>query len=67
MKLEKMEERIDDKAKIYRDEILNSNDKLVKQLEEMRNENTIGFNQINRNLSNHEKRIKKIERLQIAT
>ena len=66
IKLDRLERRIDDKAQKYRDEILISNDKLAKQLETMREENSIGFNQLNKQLSNHETRIKKIERIQQA-
>lgn len=64
IKLDNLERRIDDNAKKYRDQILVSNDKLAKQLEEMRDENAIGFNQLNRELQNHEKRIKKLEQIQ---
>ena len=63
-KLEEVEKRIDNNAQRYRDQILVSNDKLVKQLESMMDENTIGFSQLNRQLQNHEKRIKKIEQIQ---
>lgn len=65
-KLENMEKRIDNNAQKYRDQILASNDKLAKQLETMTDENTIGFNQLNRQLQNHEKRIKKLENVQQA-
>ncbi len=47
-KLGELEQRVDDRAKQYRDQILTSNDKLAKTLETMREENTIGFNQVTR-------------------
>ena len=65
-KLEEVEKRIDNNAQRYRDQILASNDNLAKQLETMTDENTIGFNQLNRQLQNHEKRIRKIEQTQQA-
>lgn len=63
-KLEDVEKRIDGNARKYRDQILASNDKLAQQLETMMDENTVGFNQLNRQLQNHEKRIKKLEHIQ---
>lgn len=64
IKLERMEKRIDDNAQKYRDQVLTSNDKLAKHLKTMREENTIGFNQLNNKLQDHEKRIQRIERTQ---
>ena len=67
LKLEKMEERIDGNARKYRDQILSSNDGLMKQLETMRTENTFGAGQAERiddQIENHEKRIQKLEQLQ---
>ena len=64
IKLENLERKIDEKAQRYRDQVLTSNDKIVRELEVMREENTIGFNQIgrlNKQVSNHEKRIKILE------
>ena len=64
LKLENLERKIDEKAQKYRDEVLTSNDKIIKELEVMREENIIGFNQIarlGRQVSNHEKRIKILE------
>ena len=65
-KLNDLEYKLDGNAQKYRDQVLTSNDKLAKQLETMREENTIGFNQLNNKLNNHETRIKKIERIQQA-
>jgi len=48
LKLENLERKIDEKAQKYRDQVLTSNDKIVKELEAMREENIIGFNQIAR-------------------
>ena len=64
--IDRMESRIDDNPKKYRDQVLTSNDKLAKTLEEMRDENSIGFNQLNNKLNNHEERIKKLEQIQRA-
>ena len=67
IKLEKMEGRIDDNAQRYRDQVLASNDELMKQLETMREENIVGAGQtrrINDKLDSHEKRIQKLEQLQ---
>ncbi|MEK7517047.1 MAG: hypothetical protein AAB583_00725 [Patescibacteria group bacterium] len=64
IKLERLERRIDDNAQKYRDQVLTSNDKLAKTLETMRQENSIGFNQINRQLDGHETRIQKLEQIQ---
>ena len=61
IKLERVERRIDDNAKKYRDQVLTSNDKLAKQLETMREENLAGFNQTSRQINDHEKRIGKLE------
>ena len=69
IKLEKMEMRIDDNAQRYRDQVLASNDGLMKQLETMREDNIVGAGQtrrINDKLDNHEQRILKIEKLQIS-
>ena len=69
IKLEKMEGRIDDNAQRYRDQVLASNDELMKQLETMREENIVGAGQtrrINDKLERHEKRIGKLERSQIS-
>lgn len=64
IKLENLERKIDEKAQKYRDQVLTSNDKIVKELEVMREENIIGFNQIARlgkQVNSHEKRIKILE------
>lgn len=64
IKLDALEKRVDDNAQKCRDQVLTSNDKLAKQLETMREENAIGFNQLNKQLGNHAKRIQGIERIQ---
>lgn len=64
LKLGNLERKIDEKAQRYRDQVLTSNDKIVRELEAMREENIIGFNQIARlgkQVGNHEKRIKILE------
>lgn len=58
---------IDEKAQGYRDEILTSNDKLMKKLETMQDENIIGSgqtSQLNDEVEDHEKRIKHLEKIQ---
>ncbi len=55
---------LDEKSKKYRDEILNGLDGVMKELETMREENTIGAHQtreIREEVDNHEKRITKLE------
>lgn len=67
LKFDDFAKRIDENAQKYRDQILISNDKVAKELEEMRQENTIGSHQIrqlNDQVDNHEKRIKKLEYVQ---
>ena len=69
LKFDNFAGRIDENAQKYRDQILNSNDKLVKELQEMREENTIGSHQIrelNGQVDDHEKRIGKLEHAQQA-
>ncbi|MBI1982021.1 hypothetical protein HYU45_00075 [Candidatus Daviesbacteria bacterium] len=65
-KLEKLEQRVDDRAQQYRDQILTSNDKLAKTLEIMREELEIGNFQMKRRVDNHEKRIAQLEKVQTA-
>ncbi len=58
---------IDENARKYRDEILTSNDGLMKKFEVMRDENTIGSHQtsqLNDTVENHEERIKHLEKAQ---
>ena len=59
--------KVDENARKYRDEILSSNDELMKTLEVMREENTIGSGQTSQlrdEVENHEKRIKHLEKIQ---
>jgi hypothetical protein len=61
LKLENLERRIDENAQKYRDQVLTANDKIVKELEVMREENIIGFSQIarlNKRVDDHDKQIK---------
>lgn len=65
-KLEETKRDIDDSAKGYRDEVLTKLDKVMGELETMREENTIGFSQLNgmqKQVTSHEKRIKKLEQV----
>ena len=50
LKLGDLETRVDEKAKQYRDQILTSNDKLMKELEKQREEGEIGDSQIRERL-----------------
>ena len=61
LKLENLERKIDEKARLYRDELLTSNDKLAKTLETMREELEIGNFQLKGQVIDHEKRIKVLE------
>ena len=68
-KLNDLEQKIDSKAQRYRDEILTSNDKIVKELGAMREENIIGSGQTSQlrdNVEGHEKRIKNLEKFQTS-
>lgn len=67
--LDEVVEGIDEKAKEYRDQILTSNDKLMKKLETMQDENTIGSGQTSKlreQANDHEKRIKHLEKVQAS-
>lgn len=67
MKFDSFAREIDENARKYRDQILNSNDKLVKELEEIREDKIIGSDQMTRlknQVDSHEKKIRKIERIQ---
>jgi cell shape-determining protein MreC len=64
IKLENLEKKIDEKAQMYRDELLTSNDKLMSKFEMMQEEMTIGFGQLGRaekQVQDHEKRLKILE------
>ncbi len=57
-------EDVDEKNRGYRDQILNGLDKVVKELETMREENLVGAHQIEEmyeKVESHEKRITKLE------
>lgn len=65
--LEKELEKVRTEAKNYHDEVLNGLDGVVKELENMREDNTIGTYQIREvreQSEDHEKRITKLERVQ---
>lgn len=51
----------DDKNREYRDQILTGLDGVMKELETMREDGTIGNYQVSEKFSDHEKRIKKLE------
>lgn len=56
--------KIDDKLMLYRDEVLTKFDAIMKELETMREENTLGVYQTNnlqKKVDDHEKRITKLE------
>ena len=63
-RLNDLEQKLDGKAKQYRDQILTSNDKLAKTLETMREELEIGNFQTRERVEDHEKRIKHLEKAQ---
>lgn len=70
IKLDSLERRIDDNARKYRDQILNSNDKIAKELEQMSEDRIIGDGQnirLKKQVDSHEKRIKKLEHVQQPT
>jgi len=60
-KLGGLETRIDERAREYRDQILTSNDKLMKELGEQRQEREIGNFQTKEKLRDHEERLKVLE------
>lgn len=60
-KLENLERRVDEKARKYRDEVLNSNDKLAKKFETVQQELELGNLQMRRQLEDHEQRITSVE------
>lgn len=51
----------DEKSRGYRDQILTGLDKVVKELESIREENIIGNHRVDKKLTNHERRISKLE------
>lgn len=51
----------DEKSGGYRDQILTGLDKVMKELETIREENTVGNYHVNKELEDHEKRITKLE------
>ena len=63
-KLKAMEERIEEKHRDYRDEVLTKLDYIVRKIDKMDQEMTIGFYHIDEqrtDLADHEKRLKKLE------
>ncbi len=58
---------MDEKARGYRDEILNKMDYIVRELEKSREYKLIGDYHTKENFDNHEERIKKIGKSHIAT
>lgn len=50
IKIESLESKVDERAREYRDQILTSNDKLMKELEEQREEREIGDSHIRERL-----------------
>ncbi|HSD98077.1 MAG TPA: hypothetical protein VLB73_00085 [Patescibacteria group bacterium] len=63
IKLVKMEQRIDDNAKKYRDDVLTRMDETMGELETIRQEQLLTGNQV----TAHEERIAKLEKLQGVT
>lgn len=53
--------QVDEKSRKYRDEVLNGLDKVMKELETMREESTVRDYQFNEKFNNHEQRITKLE------
>jgi len=59
-----LETRTNDKAQKYHDDILNKFDKVIGELETIREEQTVGFHQykeLQEQVNGHDKKIKKIE------
>ncbi len=65
-KLNDLEQRVDDKARGYRDEILTSNDKLSRTLETIREDIEIGNFQVKKQIKSHEERITHLEKVQAS-
>jgi hypothetical protein len=64
LKFDEFEHRIDEKARQYRDEVLNSNDGLAKKLETYYQEIELGNLQTKRQVQSHEQRITGLESAQ---
>lgn len=65
--LDKQKQELDDNAKKYRDEILGKLDKVVGELETMREDRKLAVHQtseLREEIENHEKRIKRLEKVQ---
>lgn len=70
LKLDALEQKIDEKAKKYRDDVLNKLDEAMGEFGAIREENTIGAYQtseLRKEVDDHEKRIKHIEKIQSVT
>lgn len=62
--LKTLEERVDENARSYRDDILNKLDQVMGELETMREENLIGsyhIKELRKTDANQERRIRKLE------
>lgn len=67
IELNELMQKIDEKAKKYRDEILTKMDGVMGELQTMREENTIGTYQsreVRDQVEDHERRIKRLEKPQ---
>ncbi len=65
VKLDELKQKIDEKARSYRDDILNKLDEVMGELETMRDENLVGgfqIKELRENQANHERRIRDIEK-----
>lgn len=60
--LREMEERMDVKAKKYRDDVLTKMDEIVGELAQMREDRLVGDYQTKERLEHHEERIVKLEK-----
>lgn len=54
-------DQVDTKNRQYRDDIMTGLDRVMKELETMREENTVGDYQVTEKFDNHEQRIAKLE------
>lgn len=54
-------EAYDEKNRGYRDQILTGLDRVMKELETIREETTVGVNQVTEKVDEHEQRITKLE------
>ncbi len=66
LKLEEQERKVDDKQVQYHSEVMTRFDKMMKILTEIREEQVVGFHQVEERFENHEVRIQRLEKLQPA-